>query len=104
MQFLSNKEADHVPGYTAVDFRKGRLVSQSNALPFSEILDAEMVNSAGRGWRHVQGCISTPFVTLWMFLSQVLDLDHSCRAAVARLIVWLAVNHRKPCVGGDRQL
>ena len=32
-----------------------------------------------------------------MFLSQVLDPDHSCRAAVARLIVWLAVNHRKPC-------
>jgi hypothetical protein len=32
-----------------------------------------------------------------MFLSQVLDPDHSCRAAVARLIVWLVVNHRKPC-------
>src|SRR5271157_5351470 len=41
--------------------------------------------------------VSTPFVTLCMFLSQVLDPDHSCRAAVARLIVWLAVNHRKPC-------
>lgn len=41
--------------------------------------------------------IYTPFVTLCMFLSQVLDPDHSCRAAVARLIVWLAVNHRKPC-------
>ena len=34
--------------------------------------------------------IYTPFVTLCMFLSQVLDPDHSCRAAVARLIVWLA--------------
>jgi hypothetical protein len=32
-----------------------------------------------------------------MFLSQVLDPDHSCRAAVARLIVWLAVNHRRTC-------
>ena len=32
-----------------------------------------------------------------MFLSQVLDPDHSCRAAVARLIVWLAINGRKPC-------
>ena len=41
--------------------------------------------------------IYTPFVTLCMFLSQVLDPDHSCRAAVARLIVWLAVNDRKPC-------
>jgi Transposase DDE domain len=41
--------------------------------------------------------IYTPFVTLCMFLSQVLDPDHSCRAAVARLLVWLVVNHRKPC-------
>jgi hypothetical protein len=41
--------------------------------------------------------IYTPLVTLSMFLSQVLDPDHSCRAAVARVIVWLAVNKRKPC-------
>ena len=32
-----------------------------------------------------------------MFLSQVIDPDHSCRAAVARLIVWLAVNKRQSC-------
>ncbi len=32
-----------------------------------------------------------------MYLSQVLDPDHSCRAAVARLIVWLALNDREPC-------
>jgi hypothetical protein len=32
-----------------------------------------------------------------LFLSQVLDPDHSCRATVARLIVWLAINGRKPC-------
>jgi hypothetical protein len=41
--------------------------------------------------------IYTPLVTLCMFLSQIIDPDHSCRASVARLIVWLAVNHRKPC-------
>jgi hypothetical protein len=39
----------------------------------------------------------TPLVTLCVFLSQILDPDHSCRAAVARLIVWLAINGRKPC-------
>ena len=73
-------------------------LSQSNALPFSEILDAEMVNSAlAAAGVTFKERISTPFVTLCMFLSQVLDPDHSCRAAVARLIVWLAVNHRKPC-------
>jgi hypothetical protein len=41
--------------------------------------------------------IYTPLVTLCLFLSQVLDPDHSCRATVARLIVWLAINGRKPC-------
>jgi hypothetical protein len=42
-------------------------------------------------------CVFSPLITLSVFLSQVLDPDHSCRAAVARLIVWLAVNHCKPC-------
>src|SRR5437763_2641373 len=41
--------------------------------------------------------IYTPLVTTCVFLSQVLDPDHSCRAAVARLIVWMAVSGRKPC-------
>ena len=41
--------------------------------------------------------IYTPLVTTCLFLSQVIDPDHSCRAAVARLIVWMAVNKRKPC-------
>ena len=30
--------------------------------------------------------IYTPLVTLWLFLGQVISADHSCRAAVARLI------------------
>ena len=41
--------------------------------------------------------IYTPFVTLCLFLSQVLDQDHSCRAAVMRLVLWMALNDRKPC-------
>ena len=71
---------------------------ESNVLPFPDILDAEMVESAlaEEGVRF-NACIYTPLVTLCMFLSQVLDPDHSCRAAVARLIVWLAINRRKPC-------
>ena len=78
---------------------KVKALNESNVLPFHDILDAKMVNaalaSAGVTFKER---ISTPFVTLCsLFLSQVLDPDHSCRAAVARLIVWLAVNHRKPC-------
>jgi hypothetical protein len=70
----------------------------STTLPFHDILDAEMVEAAlaaeGVPYRER---IYTPLVTLCVFLSQVLDPDHSCRAAVARLIVWLAVNGRKTC-------
>ena len=70
----------------------------SDVLPFHEHLDADMVNEAlaAEGVTFNE-CIYTPLVTLCLFLSQVIDPDHSCRAAVARLIVWLTVKHRKPC-------
>ncbi len=45
-------------------------------------------------WRD---CIFTPMVTLWTFLSQVLCPDHSCRAAVARLIARLVARGEAPC-------
>ena len=35
-----------------------------------------------------QGWIYSPAVTIWVFLSQCLSADHSCRDAVARLIAW----------------
>lgn len=31
-----------------------------------------------------------PVVTVWAFLSQVLDVDKSCHNAVSRVIAWLA--------------
>jgi hypothetical protein len=70
----------------------------SDALPFHEILDTDMVESAmtSEGVQF-KDRIYTPFVTLCLFLSQVLDQDHSCRAAVMRLILWMALNDRKPC-------
>jgi hypothetical protein len=70
----------------------------SQVLPFHDVLDAGMVNEAlaAEGVTFHER-LYTPLVTLCMFLSQVIDTDHSCRSAVARLIVWLAVNRRKPC-------
>jgi hypothetical protein len=77
---------------------KVKSLNESDELPFQELLDAEMVNAAlaAEGVSFNER-IYTPLVTLWLFLSQVLDPDHSCRAAVARLIVWLTINDRKPC-------
>ncbi len=71
---------------------------ESEVLPFHEILSADMVKSAvASSGIKFKDRIYTPFVTLCLFLSQVFDPDHSCRAAVARLIVWMAMNRRKPC-------
>jgi hypothetical protein len=71
---------------------------ESNLLPFHDILDADMVKSALVEEKvEFNQSIYTPLTTLCLFLSQVLDPDHSCRAAVARLIVWMSINGRKPC-------
>src|SRR5512135_1339926 len=77
---------------------KVKSLRESNVLPFHDILDAQMVASAlaEEGVRF-NACLYTPLVTLCVFLSQVLDPDHSCRAAVAQLIVWLAITRRMPC-------
>ena len=41
--------------------------------------------------------IFSPLVTLWVFLGQVLSADHSCRAAVARLIAHRLARGQEPC-------
>jgi hypothetical protein len=41
--------------------------------------------------------IYSPLVTLWIFLGQVLSADHSCRAAVARLIAHRVSGGQSPC-------
>jgi hypothetical protein len=73
-------------------------LDDATSLPFDEVLNETMVKEAlaAEGVSYNES-IFTPFVTLCTFPSQVLDPDHSCRAAVARLIVWLAINGRKPC-------
>ncbi len=41
--------------------------------------------------------IFSPVVTLWAFLTQVLDEDHSCRKAVARVQTWRAQKRLRRC-------
>jgi Transposase DDE domain len=77
---------------------KTKSTLDSDALPFHEILDANMVESTltSEGVQF-KDRICTPFVTVCLFLYQVLDQDHSCRAAVMRLVLWMALDDRKPC-------
>src|SRR5829696_5631035 len=70
---------------------------QAGGLPFTDPLteDAlgEALDSVG-GWLDR---VFSPLVTLWVFLGQVLSADHSCRAAVARLIAHRVARGQEPC-------
>lgn len=71
---------------------------QDGDLPFSNVLSADMVEQALTAVEVVwNDRIYTPLVTLWVFLGQVLSADHSCRAAVARLIAHRASQGQCPC-------
>jgi hypothetical protein len=61
-------------------------------LPEERILEAFGVARAL--W---QGWVYTPAITVWVFLSQCLSMDHSCRDAVARLIAWRVARGLRPC-------
>jgi hypothetical protein len=71
---------------------------QDGDLPFTDVLSEDLIaqtlTAVGVFWNDR---IYTPLVTLWVFLSQVLSADHSCRAAVARLIAHLVSRGEKPC-------
>lgn len=66
-------------------------------LPFCDLLDRGLVERAlsAEGVRFRKRAF-TPLVTLWMFLSQVLSADHSCRETVARFIAYITARGGKP--------
>lgn len=41
--------------------------------------------------------VYSPAITVWVFLTQVLSADHSCREAVAKLNFWRAARNLTPC-------
>jgi hypothetical protein len=49
-----------------------------------------------------QGWVYTAPVTVWVFLSQCLSADHSCREAVARLIAWRVSRGLEGCSADTR--
>ena len=71
---------------------------QDGDFPFSNILSEQI---ALKALTAIEACwldrIYSPLVTLWVFLGQVLSQDHSCRAAVARLIAHRVSRGQRPC-------
>ena len=65
---------------------------------FAALLSQEVILSAlGAASSLWQGWIYTPEVTTWVFLSQCLSADHSCRDAVARLAAWRVTQGLHAC-------
>ena len=71
---------------------------QDGDLPFCNILSEQIVSKAvtaiAARWLDR---IYPPLITLWVFVGQVLNQDHSCRAAVARLIAHRVSRGQRPC-------
>ena len=71
---------------------------QDEGLPFNNVLSEQIVAQALTAidafW---MDRIYSPLVTLWVFLGQVLSADHSCRAAVARLLAHRISRGQSPC-------
>ena len=71
---------------------------QDGNLPFSDILSTERIEQALTALQvGLIDCVYTPLVTLCVFLGQVLSADHSCRAAVARLIAYRVARKQRAC-------
>jgi hypothetical protein len=64
---------------------------QSLGLPFRDLLPESVIKQIIDELNIKYRCrLFDPFVTLWAFLSQVLDVDKSCHNAVSRVIAYLA--------------
>src|SRR5215475_221364 len=70
---------------------------QDSDLPFTNVLTEQLIAQALAALTGWLDRIFPPLVTLRVFLGQVLSADHSCRAAVARLIAHRLARGQRPC-------
>jgi DDE family transposase len=74
---------------------------QDPGLPFAQVLPAAVVEQAfadaGVAFGATTESVFTPALTLWAFLSQVVEQDKSCRAAVSRVLALRVAEGHPPC-------
>jgi hypothetical protein len=77
-------------------------LKSNNGLPFREVLSPEMISASvsDAPYRQRYG-FYPPDITLWAFLSQVLDADHSLDAAVSRVIVFHLSQGRQDTISSN---
>lgn len=71
--------------------------SQSIGLPIQAALSAATIEAALRaeGFTY-RCCLLDPVVTVWAFLSQIIDTDRSCRKALSRVWAYLSDQAAEP--------
>ena len=66
-------------------------ITNSLGLPFRELLPEAAIQDALNTLEiKYRRRLFDPFITIWAFLSQILDPDKTCHNAVSRIISWLA--------------
>jgi hypothetical protein len=82
---------------TSLDAVRARF-ARNEGLPFTDTLTEasirDVLNEHGIQYRDR---VFSPVTTIWGFLSQVLNEDHSCRDAVSRIIAHRAANGNPVC-------
>src|SRR3954471_20154512 len=86
-----------LPSFRAQANLLRRQVLPDGGLPFTDVLTDEVLEQALAALTGWLDRIFSPLVTLWVFLGQVLSPDHSCRAAVARLLAHRLARGQSPC-------
>src|SRR5579871_903981 len=99
---ISGKEAPTVRYSNSESVREQvgflrRQFLQDGELPFTDVLTEDVLTEALTAVGVWLDRVFSPVVTLWVFLAQVLSADHSCRAAVARLIAHRLTQGQRPC-------
>ena len=70
--------------------------TSSIGLPFQKLLPKSIIEEVLVEEKiKYRNRLFSPIVSLWAFLSQVLDSDKTCHNAVSRIIAWLASENRE---------
>ena len=65
----------------------------NDSLFFASLISEETIESVFGDAKAIldSAQIYTTVVTLWVFLSQVMSINHGCVSAVAKLVAWRAI-------------
>jgi hypothetical protein len=80
---------------------QAKTLREADVLPYHDLIDRQLVEEAFEEENlRFRVRIYTPLITLWTFMTQVLDPDHSCRKAVRSLMAFL-VSEGQPAISAD---